>query len=103
MIVLVPAGSSGSGDLTDHLAQSAERILRGIAYTMSGVAGPALNRLPLKQRWEVVLMFKEVLHNLPRPAKATTASIELSQSGPTLAVMIEDNGRGFDPCDTRSD
>ena len=103
LVQLAQSAKYGRGDLTDHLAQSAERILRGIAYTISGEAGPALNRLPLKQRRDVVLMFKEVLHNLARHAKATTASIELSQSGPTLAVMIEDNGRGFDPCDTRSD
>ncbi|MEI6712616.1 MAG: ATP-binding protein [Verrucomicrobiota bacterium] len=101
LVQLTQSAKYGSGDLTDHLAQTAERILRGVTYTIHGHAGPAINKLPIEQRRDVVLIFKETLHNLARHAQATIASIDLSQSGSTLLLTIQDNGRGFDPSNTR--
>jgi len=60
---------------------------------------PALpaGRLPVDRQRDLILMFKEALHNIMRHAAATGVDIRLTQSNTQLSVILRDNGRGFDP------
>lgn len=97
LVRLVQSGQYGEGDLSAHLRDIAARLLRGVPHTFSAEAAPAFDRLPMQQRRDLVLMYKEVLHNLARHAHAKHAEIELSQSNGTLTLTVRDDGRGFDP------
>jgi len=100
IVRLTQSGKYGQGDLTAHLREIAQRSLHGIAYTFDDLAAATFNRLPMDQRRDLVLMFKETLHNLARHAGATGASITLTQKNGTLDLTVRDNGRGFDPAAT---
>lgn len=102
LVRLVQSGQYGEGDLRAHLRDIAARLLRGVPHTFSGDAAPAFDRLPMQQRRDLVLMFKEVLHNLARHAKAKHAEIALAQSNGTLALTVHDDGCGFDPAACQS-
>lgn len=51
--------------------------------------GPDLGR-------QILLVFKESLHNVARHSACTEVQIELSLAGGWLELTISDNGRGFD-------
>ena len=103
LVRLAQAGKYGHGDLTAHFHEIASRALRGIAYTFQDAAAAAFNRLSMHKRRDLVLMFKEVLHNLAWHAQATQAEIRLVQGVGTLTLMVRDNGCGFDPKSVASD
>jgi ligand-binding sensor domain-containing protein/signal transduction histidine kinase len=89
----------------DHLSDLVRRMRRaasetlpaaGIEFTFNAPAGNAL-RLGPDTRRQVFLMFKEAINNIVRHASCARADIELKLEGPSLAVVIADNGNGFDP------
>jgi len=45
---------------------------------------------------DLMLMFKEALHNITRHAAATEVHITLKQTHNDLILTIRDNGHGFD-------
>ena len=67
-----------------------------IEYTFK--ADEKLNEftLPMQTRKDFYLIFKEALNNLLKYSNATSASIALNYSEPNIAMIIRDNGVGFD-------
>jgi signal transduction histidine kinase len=59
----------------------------------------ALPALPLDSavRHHLFLAFKEAVHNAARHAGATAVRIALTFDAGQLELVVEDNGRGFDP------
>ncbi|GAA4405777.1 hypothetical protein GCM10023187_24530 [Nibrella viscosa] len=54
-------------------------------------------RLNVEQRRNLYLIFKESLNNAVKYADCTTINVFLTVVGKHLKLVIEDNGRGFDP------
>ncbi len=52
--------------------------------------------MPMDQRRDFYLIFKEALNNLVKYSQATKAGIRVEISGHKIRLEIEDNGRGFD-------
>ena len=100
IVRLAQTGVYGQGDLTAHLREIAGRMLRGVPHTIQGEADAAFNELPMNQRRDLVLMFKETLHNLSRHAHATQAEIKLEQGPDAVTLLVKDNGCGFEPAST---
>ena len=92
IVRLAQTGSYGGDDLVAHLREIADRMLRGLSHTFSAdeVSPP-----PMDLRRDLVLMFKETLHNLQRHAQATQAEITLRRGPGTLVLRVRDNGCGF--------
>jgi len=103
IVRLVQTGVYGQGDLIEHLREIADRMLRGIPHTLQIDADSIVTHLPMHMRRDLVLMFKECLHNLVRHAKATKAIITLTEENNKFTLKIWDNGRGFDPETPRGD
>ncbi len=103
IVRLVQSDRYGQGHLVAHLRETADRSLRGVPYTLTVEAEEAFNRLPMDQQRDVMLMFKEVLHNIIRHAEATEVKITLAQQNGERLLTIQDNGRGFDPASASSD
>ncbi len=97
IVRLAQTGAYGRGDLVAHLREITDRMLRGVSYTLNASDEVAANLLPMDHRRDLVLMFKEVLHNLTRHAQATSAEITLTESPNDLTLVVHDNGRGFTP------
>jgi signal transduction histidine kinase len=52
--------------------------------------------LPIVQRKDIYLIFKEAVNNIAKHAQATEVSIEIGYKTPVFYLHIKDNGKGFD-------
>lgn len=87
----------GTDDLTVLMRETADRMLRSHRHTIRIDAQAETRRLPIDRQRDLMLMFKEALHNITRHAKATEVHISLTQTQNNLVLAIQDNGQGFDP------
>jgi signal transduction histidine kinase len=94
---LIQSDRYGSDDLTTLLRETAARLLRTIPHTVTLDASTPTRKLPVDRQRDLILMFKEGLHNITRHAAATVVEVRLAQSNSQLSVTVHDNGHGFDP------
>jgi signal transduction histidine kinase/ligand-binding sensor domain-containing protein len=85
-------------DLVRRMRRIASEMLpaRGIEFVFNSTAGHDL-KLGADIRRQVFLMFKEAVNNLVRHSRCTRAEIDLNLDGRWLALVVADNGEGFDP------
>lgn len=86
----------GTDDLPTLLRETAARMLRGITHTLDLDEHIQTRRLPVDRQRDLMLMFKEALHNITRHAAATEVRISLTQTHHDLVLTVRDNGHGFD-------
>ncbi|MDI1313868.1 ATP-binding protein [Prosthecobacter sp.] len=86
----------GTDDLPTLLRETADRMLRGIQHTLDLDDHAQTRRLSVDRQRDLMLMFKEALHNITRHAAATEAHITLKQTHNDIILTIRDNGHGFD-------
>ena len=83
--------------LGQRLKETTASMLAGIENEFR-TEGSALEReLPLEHKRQVLLFFKEALHNVVKHSGATRASACISGDEKWFRLTIQDNGRGFDP------
>jgi signal transduction histidine kinase len=80
-----------------HLCTFAPEYLRaaGISCRLDVPLEIPSSPLPANVRHQLYLGFKEALHNVIKHAGATEVWVRISIGNRELAVVIEDNGRGF--------
>jgi signal transduction histidine kinase len=87
----------GTDDLPTLLRETADRMLRGVNHHIR-IDGHAQTRfLAVDRQRDLMLMFKEALHNISRHAMASEVSISLTPDRDSLVLTVKDNGRGFEP------
>jgi signal transduction histidine kinase len=94
---LIQSDRYGSDDLATLLRETASRLLRTIPHTLIVEAGTSSRKLPVDRQRDLILMFKEALHNITRHAEATAVSLKLKQTADSLVLTLQDDGKGFDP------
>jgi signal transduction histidine kinase len=94
---LIQSDRYGCDDLATLLRETAARLLRNIPHTLTLEASTPARKLPVDRQRDLILMFKEGLHNITRHAAATGVEIRVAQSRTQLSVTVQDNGHGFDP------
>ncbi len=57
----------------------------------------AMRRLPPDRASDLLLIAREALSNVARHASASRAALVLARDGGELVLVVDDNGRGFDP------
>lgn len=84
-------------DLTDRLRSIVRSMLpRTIESSFSVQSGhPANSALTMEQKRNLVLMFKEILHNTVRHARPKKVDIILRGLDDRLEIQVTDNGCGF--------
>jgi ligand-binding sensor domain-containing protein/signal transduction histidine kinase len=84
---------------TAHLCTFAPEFLRaaGISCRLDVPMDLPTTPLPSKVRHHLYLGFKEALHNVVKHAGATEVWLRLKIDPKQLTLVIEDNGRGFQP------
>ena len=82
-------------DMVDRMKAIASTMLGGISYTFEGKAGTSSERLEMEFRRSLLLMYKEVLHNIEKHAGATQVCIQINDDQGFFTITIEDNGVGF--------
>jgi signal transduction histidine kinase/streptogramin lyase len=89
-------GLDGLNDIVDRMKIIASTMLGGISYTFQGQDGTSTDRLEMEFRRNILLMYKEVLHNIVKHARATQVRIVINEDLGCFTITIEDNGVGFD-------
>jgi signal transduction histidine kinase len=99
-----PANDNVEG-LVSRVCQNAEGFLRDAGVKCRLEISPRLPEHPLSfdQRRNLLLVAREALNNVVKHAGATEVSLHASGENGKLALIIEDNGRGFDPNTARAD
>jgi signal transduction histidine kinase len=90
----------GTDDLPTLLRETAARTLRGLKHTVSIDNETQTRRLAVDRQRDLMLMFKEALHNITRHAAAAEVTITLAQDHRDIILTVRDNGHGFDPTAT---
>lgn len=85
--------------LTERIRMYANDLLRDSGIELHFSSGPdAMNRqLDMSARRNIYLIVKECLHNALKYAACSRISVRFSLEGPRLHIVVEDNGKGFDP------
>jgi ligand-binding sensor domain-containing protein/signal transduction histidine kinase len=86
-------------DLVRKMRRVASETLpaRDIEFTFNAPVEGHDVKLGADLRRQVFLMFKEAINNIVRHSNSTHSEIELKLSGHWLALVIADNGDGFEP------
>jgi signal transduction histidine kinase len=93
---LVKSDTYGGADLPTYLKEISARMLYHLPHTLELDALGAAERISIDRQRDLVLMFKEALHNVLQHAQATHVFVSLTRSGRMLRLTVRDNGRGFD-------
>jgi signal transduction histidine kinase len=85
-------------DLVGSIEALAEEVrLSALVEVDTAIDPQAAAVLPAHARPAIFHITREALSNVARHARASRASIVLSLDGPTVQLVIGDNGTGFDP------
>jgi ligand-binding sensor domain-containing protein/two-component sensor histidine kinase len=81
-------------DLIQRMREHADDILLplSIRYELEVQRIEIHQKIPTHIRQELYLIFKEVVNNIAKHSKASTAKIRLESFGPTFEMAIRDNG-----------
>jgi signal transduction histidine kinase/ligand-binding sensor domain-containing protein len=95
----VNPGNDTLPHLVSYLGQFAMQFLQmaGVRCRLDLPDQPPKRILSAEVRHNLFLASKEALNNVVRHAEATEASLQISVTDASLAIMIEDNGKGFEP------
>ncbi len=93
-----------AGALITRLQAFASDLLAAKNIPLHFHADAALTdrKLTAEQRRNIFLICKEVLHNTVKYADAGSVTITLKSTGRAIALLIADDGKGFDPENTDS-
>lgn len=93
-----------AGALVTRLQAFASDLLAAKNIPLHFHADAALSerKLTAEQRRNIFLICKEVLHNTLKYADARSVTITVESTGRALELVIEDDGKGFDPENTDS-
>jgi signal transduction histidine kinase/ligand-binding sensor domain-containing protein len=90
--------------LETRMRLTAQSLLAGIDYRLETEPPGATAlptslpmALPMEWRRQLFLSYKELLHNVARHARCTSARIRLELADDRLILQVEDDGVGFDP------
>ena len=82
-------------NLIGQLRRVERQMLPGLRTSADFGAPEQFNALTPSEKWELVLFFKEALHNIVKHAHATRVEIRTHAEATQLHLEITDNGRGL--------
>ncbi len=91
-----PANDSGD-DLLLKMKAVASTLLGHLEYDFDAELAPGTGRIGMAQRRNLLMIFKEALHNVVRHSGAERVEIRLGGDDATLWLEVSDDGVGFDP------
>ena len=99
IIWTINPGNDSTQRIIQRLREYAQPLMesKNILFTLT--ADPDIELLPvtMEVRRNLYLIGKEAINNLVKYAGATRATVRFERQKDQLVVIIEDNGRGFDP------
>ena len=85
-------------DVVARMKDVTADLLREVEVTFRSTPTPEFtHRITMSERRDLLLLFKELLHNIARHARASTVRIDLAARQGQLELVVADDGQGFDP------
>ncbi len=98
IVWVIRTGHESLEDFVARLREVAAGMLRDVAYTFEVTPEPLpAARAALNFKRNVLLFFKEALHNIIRHASADSVTIRIALAGGRITLTVTDDGVGFDP------
>lgn len=97
IVWLLRSEQAGASGMQSHLRETAAIMLDGVQWEFHGAEGLYLYKLPVEQRRQLVLFFREALHNVLRHAQSSKVVIEITHSNKIHQLLIKDDGVGMAP------
>jgi signal transduction histidine kinase/ligand-binding sensor domain-containing protein len=89
-------------DVVARMKDVASTLLKGVRVSFDAPPPVALtDKIGMAARRDLLLLFKELLHNIARHAKASVVHIAFEIRGDELRLTVSDDGVGFDPTEAR--
>lgn len=84
--------------LVKRMRRIAQELLESNDVDVSFDIGPGVEelKLPMNARKEIVLIYKEAVHNASKYSGASFVLVSLHRRNGSLAVSVKDDGKGFD-------
>jgi signal transduction histidine kinase len=98
IVWLIKPGAEESGDFVAKLRETAALMLTGLEWQFDGES--LTGALSLEWKREILLIFKEALHNIRRHASARRVTIRLADENDELVMEVADDGSGFNVQDS---
>ena len=90
-------------DVVSRMKDVAADLLRDASVNFQEPEDADLTeKIGMAVRRDLLLIYKEVVHNIARHARANAVEIQLSARGDAVVLEVADDGRGFDPNDVRT-
>jgi len=83
------------GNLKGEMQATAQLLLNNHRYNLEFSGYKHVRKLEPKDKWHVLLFFKEALNNIVKHADATEVEISFKMTSNRLRLSIQDNGRGL--------
>lgn len=96
IVWFIRPGTRTVEDLAQRLRETTASMLGAVPHQFEADPVISTHELPLEFKRQVLLFFKEALHNLIRHAAATHALVHVGGDQRRFTLRVEDNGRGFD-------
>jgi ligand-binding sensor domain-containing protein len=84
-------------DLLERMREVAAKMLTGIQYEFRCTGVVLSGSLDVELKRHVLMMFKEMLHNVVCHARASRVDVEFQHGGGRIRLCVRDDGVGFDP------
>ncbi|MGV9011739.1 MAG: two-component regulator propeller domain-containing protein [Flavobacteriales bacterium] len=84
--------------LVKRMRRIANELLesKGVEVSFRVIGGVEELKLPMNARKELLLIYKEAVHNASKYAEAQSVVVDLSYANSRLSLMVKDDGKGFD-------
>jgi signal transduction histidine kinase len=83
-------------DLVERMREVAGKMLSGISFSFSEKREGAPAPLEMEFKRHVLMMYKEILHNVVSHAQAANVVIDFTMKDNHMRLCVQDNGVGFD-------
>lgn len=98
----IEPGADTLDDLVERMRDVVSTLLPGCIVRFDVPEGTTLGtRVDMTARRDLFLLYKEVLHNIAKHARATEVRVSLDMRGSAIVLTVVDNGVGFLPSDAR--
>jgi signal transduction histidine kinase len=84
-----------NGELIEKMQSTADRMLTNQTCRFDIEGAKYINKLAPKDKWHLLLFFKEALTNIVKHAESTEVALMLHLNARRLTLTISDNGRGM--------
>src|SRR5262249_4834262 len=91
------SGRDSAFDLMVRLRETTATLLTGVEYTFEAADDSLPRRTSLEFKRQVLLAFKEAVHNVARHARARSVGVRCWRDGRRFCLEVRDDGKGFDP------